>query len=101
MWPDIFKKAKQGGLNVIQTYVFLNIHEPVPGQVMSVCIYLLRPSLSTTIYLDCGISACYHPVQYNFEGNYDITKFIKLIGEHDMYATLRVGPFIEAEWNYG
>jgi len=46
MWPDIFKKAKQGGLNVIQTYVYWNIHEPVHGQVMSA--YLLRPYL---IYL--------------------------------------------------
>ena len=33
MWPEILQKAKQGGLNVIQTYVFWNIHEPVEGQV--------------------------------------------------------------------
>ncbi|QHN77602.1 Beta-galactosidase [Arachis hypogaea] len=32
MWPNIFKKAKEGGLNVIQTYVFWNIHELVQGQ---------------------------------------------------------------------
>ncbi|MED6208636.1 hypothetical protein PIB30_047173 [Stylosanthes scabra] len=70
MWPDIFKKAKQGGLNVIQTYVFWNIHEPIQGQL-------------------------------NFEGNYDLVKFIKMAGEHGLYVTLRVGPFIEAEWNYG
>ncbi|CAK8540030.1 unnamed protein product [Lathyrus sativus] len=70
MWPDILKKAKQGGLNVIQTYVFWNIHEPVQGQ-------------------------------FNFEGNYDLINFIKMIGNHGMYVTLRVGPFIEAEWNYG
>uniref|UniRef100_A0A5B7B076 Beta-galactosidase n=1 Tax=Davidia involucrata TaxID=16924 RepID=A0A5B7B076_DAVIN len=70
MWPDIIKKAKKGGLNVIQTYVFWNIHEPVEGQ-------------------------------FNFEGNNDLVKFIKLIGENNMYVTLRVGPFIEAEWNHG
>ncbi|KAK3028490.1 hypothetical protein RJ639_040059 [Escallonia herrerae] len=70
MWPDILKKAKQGGLNVIQTYVFWNIHEPVQGQ-------------------------------FNFEGNYDLVRFVRLIGEHGMYVTLRVGPFIEAEWNQG
>ncbi|XVE48861.1 hypothetical protein DITRI_Ditri01bG0035800 [Diplodiscus trichospermus] len=69
-WPDLLTKAKQGGLNVIQTYVFWNIHEPVQGQ-------------------------------FNFEGEYDLVKFIKLIGEHKMYATLRVGPFIQAEWNHG
>jgi len=70
MWPDLLLKAKQGGLNVIQTYVFWNIHEPEQGK-------------------------------FNFEGNYDLVKFIKMIGEHGMYVTLRVGPFIQAEWNHG
>ncbi|OAY79038.1 Beta-galactosidase 2 [Ananas comosus] len=32
MWPDLIQKAKDGGLDVIQTYVFWNGHEPVPGQ---------------------------------------------------------------------
>lgn len=31
MWPDLIKKAKDGGLDVIQTYVFWNMHEPSPG----------------------------------------------------------------------
>ncbi|KAF3434702.1 hypothetical protein FNV43_RR21787 [Rhamnella rubrinervis] len=70
MWPDLINKAKHGGLNVIQTYVFWNVHEPIQGQ-------------------------------YNFEGNYDLVKFIKLIGDSGMYVTLRVGPFIQAEWNHG
>ncbi|KAI3442466.1 Beta-galactosidase [Psidium guajava] len=70
MWPDLISKAKHGGLNVIQTYVFWNVHEPVQGQ-------------------------------FNFQGNKDLVKFIKMIGEHGMYVTLRVGPFIQAEWNHG
>ncbi|CAN0846104.1 Beta-galactosidase 14 [Linum grandiflorum] len=70
MWPDLLGKAKRGGLNVIQTYVFWNVHEPIQGQ-------------------------------YNFEGRYDIVKFIRTIGEMGMYAAIRVGPFIEAEWNHG
>ncbi|CAA0827710.1 Beta-galactosidase 13 [Striga hermonthica] len=70
MWPDLIRKAKEGGLNVIQTYVFWNIHEPVQGQ-------------------------------FNFEGNYDLVKFIKTIGENGMWVTLRIGPYIEAEWNLG
>ncbi|KAI3913963.1 hypothetical protein MKW98_010775 [Papaver atlanticum] len=69
-WPEILNKAKHGGLNVIQTYVFWNIHEPVQGQ-------------------------------FNFEGKYDIVKFIKLIQKTGMYVVLRIGPFIEAEWNFG
>ncbi|KAL6963710.1 Beta-galactosidase 13, partial [Sarracenia purpurea var. burkii] len=38
---------------------------------------------------------------FNFEGNYDLVKFIKLIAEHGLYVVLRVGPYIEAEWNHG
>ncbi|CAN1307642.1 Beta-galactosidase 13 [Linum perenne] len=70
MWPDLLAKAKRGGLNVIQSYVFWNVHEPVQGQ-------------------------------YNFKGRYDVVKFIKMIGEMGMYATIRVGPYVEAEWNHG
>ncbi|GFY98448.1 beta-galactosidase 4 [Actinidia rufa] len=32
MWPGLIQKAKEGGLDVIQTYVFWNGHEPSPGQ---------------------------------------------------------------------
>ncbi|KVI05891.1 Galactose-binding domain-like protein [Cynara cardunculus var. scolymus] len=32
MWPDLIQKAKEGGLDVIQTYVFWNGHEPQPGK---------------------------------------------------------------------
>lgn len=32
MWPSLIAKAKQGGLDVIQTYVFWNVHEPIQGQ---------------------------------------------------------------------
>lgn len=40
-------------------------------------------------------------MQFNFEGKYDIVKFIKLIQKTGMYVVLRIGPFIEAEWNFG
>ncbi|URD76280.1 beta-galactosidase [Musa troglodytarum] len=70
MWPDIIKKSKEGGLNVIQTYVFWNGHEPQYGQ-------------------------------FNYEGRYDLVKFIKLVQKQGMYVTLRLGPFIQAEWNHG
>ncbi|KAF8719688.1 hypothetical protein HU200_024432 [Digitaria exilis] len=70
MWPTLIAKAKEGGLDVIQTYVFWNVHEPVKGQ-------------------------------YNFMGRYDLVKFIKEIQAQGLYASLRMGPFIEAEWKYG
>uniref|UniRef100_A0A2N9ED08 beta-galactosidase n=1 Tax=Fagus sylvatica TaxID=28930 RepID=A0A2N9ED08_FAGSY len=70
MWPSLIAKAKEGGLDVIQTYVFWNLHEPQPGQ-------------------------------YDFSGRYDLVRFIKEIQAAGLYACLRIGPFIEAEWNYG
>ncbi|KAJ6775112.1 BETA-GALACTOSIDASE RELATED [Salix purpurea] len=32
MWPSLIAKAKEGGVDVIQTYVFWNLHEPRPGE---------------------------------------------------------------------
>jgi len=31
MWYDILKRSKDAGINVIQTYVFWNLHQPEPG----------------------------------------------------------------------
>jgi beta-galactosidase GanA len=39
--------------------------------------------------------------QYNFTGRYDLVKFIKEIQAQGLYVSLRIGPFIEAEWKYG
>ncbi|KAL6563290.1 hypothetical protein OROHE_005877 [Orobanche hederae] len=70
MWPDLIQKAKEGGLDVIQTYVFWNGHEPQHGK-------------------------------YNFEGRYDLVKFIKLVHGAGLYVNLRIGPYVCAEWNFG
>ena len=35
MWPDLIEKSKNGGLDVVETYVFWNLHEPVQGQVIA------------------------------------------------------------------
>ncbi|XP_038973929.1 beta-galactosidase 11-like [Phoenix dactylifera] len=70
MWPEIINKAKHGGLNAIETYVFWNIHEPVQGQ-------------------------------FNFSGRYDLVRFIKVVQEAGMFLILRIGPYVEAEWNFG
>ncbi|XP_050227152.1 beta-galactosidase 16-like [Mercurialis annua] len=32
MWQSLIAKAKNGGVDVIETYVFWNLHEPQPGQ---------------------------------------------------------------------
>ncbi|XP_010522389.1 PREDICTED: beta-galactosidase 9 [Tarenaya hassleriana] len=70
MWPDLIAKSKEGGADVVQTYVFWNGHEPVKGQ-------------------------------YNFEGRYDLVKFVKLVGSSGLYLHLRIGPYVCAEWNFG
>ncbi|XP_073103515.1 beta-galactosidase 7-like isoform X1 [Elaeis guineensis] len=70
MWPSLIAKAKEGGLDVIQTYVFWNAHEPIRGQ-------------------------------FNFEGRYNLVRFIKEIQAQGLYVSLRMGPFIESEWKYG
>lgn len=33
MWPGLVQSAKEGGVDVIETYVFWNGHEPSPGNV--------------------------------------------------------------------
>ncbi|MFQ6671024.1 hypothetical protein Gotur_035698 [Gossypium turneri] len=32
MWPDLIQKAKDGGLDAVETYIFWNAHEPIRRQ---------------------------------------------------------------------
>ncbi|XP_078447320.1 beta-galactosidase 6-like isoform X2 [Wolffia australiana] len=45
----------------------------------------------------------HEPLQgrYNFEGRYDLVRFIKEIQAQGLYASLRIGPYIESEWKFG
>ncbi|XP_074295162.1 beta-galactosidase 3-like isoform X1 [Silene latifolia] len=70
MWEDLIMKAKKGGLDAIDTYVFWNVHEPSPGN-------------------------------YNFEGRNDLVRFLKIVQKAGLYAHLRLGPYVCAEWNFG
>ncbi|KAL9229534.1 hypothetical protein vseg_004991 [Gypsophila vaccaria] len=70
MWEDLIMKAKEGGLDCIDTYVFWNVHEPSPGN-------------------------------YNFEGRNDVVRFLKIVEKAGLYAHLRLGPYVCAEWNFG
>jgi len=70
MWPGLIQNAKDGGLDVIQTYVFWNGHEPAQGQ-------------------------------YHFADRYDLVRFLKLVKQAGLYAHLRIGPYVCAEWNFG
>ncbi|KAI3772554.1 hypothetical protein L6452_03742 [Arctium lappa] len=70
MWSDLIRKAKEGGVDAIETYVFWNAHEPLPRE-------------------------------YDFSGNLDLIRFLKTIQDEGLYAVLRIGPYVCAEWNYG
>ncbi|KAG9445675.1 hypothetical protein H6P81_011803 [Aristolochia fimbriata] len=70
MWPDLIQKARDGGLDAIETYVFWNAHEP-------------------------------RRREYNFDGRNDLVRFIKTVRDAGLYAVLRIGPYVCAEWNYG
>lgn len=39
--------------------------------------------------------------QFNFDGMANITEFLRLAQEQDLYVLLRSGPYICAEWENG
>ncbi|XP_023529881.1 beta-galactosidase 15-like isoform X2 [Cucurbita pepo subsp. pepo] len=39
--------------------------------------------------------------QYDFTANLDLIRFLKTIQDQGLYAVLRIGPYVCAEWNYG
>ncbi|KAL8136489.1 hypothetical protein V2J09_002490 [Rumex salicifolius] len=39
--------------------------------------------------------------QYDFSGNNDLIRFLRTVQESGLYAILRIGPYVCAEWNYG
>ncbi|KAM3286597.1 beta-galactosidase 15 [Capsicum chacoense] len=39
--------------------------------------------------------------EYDFSGNLDLIRFLKTIQDEGLYAVLRIGPYVCAEWNYG
>ncbi|KAI9193696.1 uncharacterized protein BJ171DRAFT_524274 [Polychytrium aggregatum] len=71
MWPQLFAKSKQAGINTIDTYVFWNLHEPEEGQYDFSTDYANLPL------------------------------FLKLADDAGLKVILRIGPYVCAEWNYG
>lgn len=55
MWPGLIAKSKDGGADVIQTYVFWNGHEPTRGQVL---FTLWVPQIAF-LYDDLGLAYSY------------------------------------------
>jgi len=102
MWEDLIYKAKEGGIDVIETYVFWNVHEPSPGNVFyrhyfSSLIFFFLLKLRFII----SVLSPRNSFQFNFEGSYDLVRFVKTIQKAGLYAHLRIGPYVCAEWNFG
>lgn len=72
-WDAVFRLAKDLGLNAIQTYVFWSAHEP---------------RLS-----DRGHA--------HWDGAADLVAFIRLAEKNGLYVTLRIGPYVCGEYNFG
>ncbi|GJT69107.1 beta-galactosidase [Tanacetum coccineum] len=74
MWPDLIQKAKEGGLDVIQTYVFWNGHEPQPGQILICEVILSYKQAGLYAHLRVGPYAC---AEWNFGGFPVWLKYVK------------------------
>lgn len=101
MWPELIQKAKDGGLDVIETYVFWNGHEPSPGQVKWRTILNLPFGFFWGLIILIFLMFCFVNFQYYFEDRYDLVRFVKLVQQAGLYVHLRIGPYVCAEWNFG
>ncbi|CAG9772542.1 unnamed protein product [Ceutorhynchus assimilis] len=77
LWRDRLRKMRAAGLNAVETYVPWNLHEPSPGQ------------------FDFGNGGS------DMEDFLDIETFLKTAQEEDLFAILRPGPYVCAEWEFG
>jgi beta-galactosidase len=69
-WADRIRKARQMGLNTIETYVAWNAHAPTPPE-------------------------------FSLDGGLNLGRFLDLVAAEGMYAIVRPGPYICAEWTNG
>ncbi|WJX50255.1 Beta-galactosidase 8 [Trifolium repens] len=91
MWPDLIQKSKDGGIDVIETYVFWNLHEPIRGQTSSQ--FLSKGIMMKYIFCIGSIIL--------IEGRGDLVGFVKAVAAAGLYVHLRIGPYVAAQWNYG
>jgi beta-galactosidase len=70
-WRDILLKLKRAGFNTVETYVFWNEHEAKEGS-----------------------------IDFTTEGH-NLGMFLDIAKEVGLYAIVRVGPYVCAEWENG
>lgn len=59
MWEDLIQKAKGGGLDVIDTYVFWNVHEPSPSNVLFWNLDLVLIKFEYSLKGSFFLNSCY------------------------------------------
>ncbi|KAG4215572.1 hypothetical protein ERO13_A01G185580v2 [Gossypium hirsutum] len=67
MWPDLIQKAKDGGLDTVETYIFWNAHEPIRRQGSN----LLLPATNSIIlhYHYIKAAFCQSDGRWHFSSN--------------------------------
>lgn len=73
-WPSIFRAMREGGLNAVETLIMWNVHSPTKPDGG-------EPQLDR------------HP--------YNVTLFLEQAKKEGLYAIVRIGPYICAEWELG
>jgi len=63
--------TKQAGIDVVQTYVFWDLHQPTGAN------------------------------DWYFDGRADVWTFLQRCSEAGLFVNLRIGPYVCAEWNLG
>ncbi|KAJ8769849.1 hypothetical protein K2173_008931 [Erythroxylum novogranatense] len=129
MWPSLIAKAKEGGLDVIDTYVFWNLHEPRPRKydfrgrldiirfIKQVQAHGLYVCLRIGPFIEAewsygGLPAWLHDVpgivyrsnnnRFKVRMRRFVTKMVKMMQSHNLFAS-QGGPIIlsQIENEYG
>ncbi|KAK3012130.1 hypothetical protein RJ639_011754 [Escallonia herrerae] len=95
MWPDLIRKAKEGGLDMIETYIFWDRHEPKRGEVNT---DLARYARGFPVWLHNlpGIKLRTDNEVYKNEMQKFITKIVNMCKEAKLFGP-QGGPIILAQ----
>ena len=77
----MFAEARANGLNTIESYVFWNAH-----------------AKGGAPPLDGSAAAASY---YDYSGSANVTHFLQLAAEHNLFVIWRFGPYVCAEWPGG
>ncbi|KAK3445531.1 hypothetical protein EUGRSUZ_A01556 [Eucalyptus grandis] len=109
MWGDLIKKAKEGGLNAIETYVFWNAHEPLYRQYDFEGNKDLVRGFPVWLHNLPGVELRTNNTVYQNEMKTFVTLVVDMMQKHGLFA-IQGGPIIVAqieneygnvEWAYG